>query len=66
MSMRRKQSVLSLKDKQMIISHSEKKRNKFSTLSFNQQAADLRYTQKQREDPEIHRQHQDEQRIKHT
>ena len=29
-------------------------------------AADLRYTQKQREDPKFHQQHQDERRIENT
>ena len=37
-------------------------RNKFSTQVWNQQAADLRYKQKQRWDPEIHQQPRDERR----
>ena len=55
--MKRQQSNLLIKDKQMIIIHvwRKDKRNKFSTWVENQQAADLRYTQKQREGPEIHR-----------
>ena len=35
-------------------------------LFFNWQAADLRYTQKQREDPKFRRQHQDERTIENT
>ena len=64
MSTQWKQSILLLKDKQTIKSRLEKgeKRNKFSTQVWNQQAADLRYKQKQRGDPEIHQQPQDERR----
>ena len=57
MSMQRKQSVLSIKDKQTTISRMEKG-EKGTNLAFEfnimQQAADFRYRQKQREDPEIH------------
>ena len=35
-------------------------KNKFSTWVKNQQVADQRYKQKQREDPEIHQQYRDE------
>ena len=67
MSMQQKQSVLSLKDKQTIISPLEKgEKGTNLALFFNQQAADLRYTQKQREDPKFHRQHQDERTIENT
>ena len=67
MFMQRKQSVLSLKDKQTIISPLEKgEKGTNLALFFNLQAADLRYMQKQREDPKFHRQHQDEQTIENT
>ena len=52
---------LTKENKQTIISplkKSEKGTN--LALFFNRQAADLRYTQKQREDPKFHQQHQDE------
>ena len=53
MSLQWKQPVISIKDNQTIISHLEKSEKGANlALKFkNQQAADLRYTQKQREDP---------------
>ena len=59
MSTQRKQSVLLIKDKQTIISNLEKgKKGTNLALEFNisKQQIILRYMQKQREDPEIHRQ----------
>ena len=68
MSTQWKQTAISIKDKQTIISHletSEKGAN--LALKFkNQQAPDLRYTQKQREDPEIQQRCQDKRSIENT
>ena len=68
MSLQWKQPVISIKDNQTIISHLEKSEKGANlALKFkNQQAADLRYTQKQREDPEIQQRCQDKRRIENT
>ena len=64
-----KQSVISIKDKQTIISHLVEKSEKGTNLALKfkiSKHADLRYTQKQREDPEIHWHCWDKCRIENT
>ena len=64
MSMQRKWSVLLIKDKQTIIISCLEKVEKGTNLALEfkiskiyAKKSDLRYTQKQREHPEIYRQH---------
>ena len=70
MSTQRKQSVLSIKDKQTIISLLEKgkkEQNLFNVaLKVKISEQKISYIRKNRQDPEIHRQRRDERRIENT
>ena len=63
-----KQSVLSIKDKQTIISLLEKGKKEQNNVALKVKISEqkISYIRKNRQDPEIHRQHRDEGRIENT